>query len=210
MFDFFPIRGSTLKKLIVLKRLKGGGGLPEGYKKVKGFEFSASTYYKITDFFLKSDDVVHISFSVDKACNVFGCYTTTSAEDNYSLYASTSSGGKYLRYDGGTYNSYFSSANLGERFDVTISSSGTSGMPIDSVFSETTFTCSSDLCIGTTAPSASSSKLDGNIWGNIVVEGRLKLVPCERISDGVLGYYDMVGGTFYEPIGSAPVSLGYA
>lgn len=209
MFDFFPIHGSTLKKLVFLKALKGGG-LPDGYKKVKGFEFSAGTYYKITDFFLKSDDVVRISFSVDKACNVFGCYTTTSATDNYSLYASTSSGGKYLRYDGSTYNSYFSNADLGERFDVTISASGTSGMPTDSVFSETTFTCSSDLCIGTTAPSASSSKLDGNIWGSIVVEGRLKLVPCERLSDHVLGYYDMVGGTFYEPTGSAPTSLGDA
>lgn len=209
MFDFFPIHGSTLKKLVFLKALKGGG-LPEEYKKVKGFEFSAGTYYKITDFRLKSDDVVRISFSVDKACNVFGCYTTTSATDNYSLYASTSSGGKYLRYDGSTYNSYFSSAELGERFDVTISASGTSGMPIDSVFSEATFDCSSDLCIGTTAPSASSSKLDGNIWGNIVVDGRLRLVPCERLSDHALGYYDTVGGAFYAPIGSAPTSLGDA
>lgn len=205
----FPKEWSTLRKLMWLRKVTAAG-LPEGYKKVKGFKFSHGTYYKITDFFLKSDDVLHISFSVDNACNVFGCYTGASATNNYSLYAMTTSGGKYLRYDGSTYNSCFSSAELGKRFDVTISASGTSGMPIDSVFSESTFTCSSDLCIGTTSPSATSLKLDGNIWGNIVVEGRLKLVPCERLSDGVLGYYDMVGGTFYEPVGSAPTSLGDA
>ena len=209
MFDFLPVQGSTLKKLVFLKALKGGG-LPEEYKKVKGFEFSASTYYKITDFFLAGSDTVHISFSVDKACNVFGSYTSTSASDNYSLYASTSSGAKYLRYSDDTYNSYFSNANLGQRFDVTISPTGTSGMPVDSEITPKTFTASSDLCIGTTAPSATSSKLDGKIWGSIVVDGRLRLVPCERLSDHVLGYYDTVGGTFYEPIGSAPTSLGDA
>ena len=207
MFDFFPIHGSTLKKLIYLRKIDR---LPAGYKKVIGFKFSSATYYKITDFFLTGADTVRISFSVNKACNVFGCYTSTSADDNYSLYASTSSNAKYLRYSSDTYNSYFSNANLGERFDVVISRTGTSGMPVDSEITPKTFTASSDLYIGTTAPSASSSKLDGNIWDDIIVDGRLRLVPCERLTDHVLGYYDTKSGVFYEPTGPAPTSLGDA
>ena len=196
---------SKLKKLVFLRA--PGSRLPSKYKRVPGFEFSAATYYKITGFFLQGSDTVRISFSVDKACNVFGSYTSTTASDNYSLYASTSSGAKYLRYGDATYNSYFSSSNLGERFDVVIAPTGTSGMPVDSVITPLEFTGSSDLCIGTTAPSATSSKLDGCIYGDVVVDGKLKLVPCERLADHVLGYYDAVSGTFYEPTGSAPTVI---
>ncbi len=186
--------------------------LPAAYKRLLGFEFSASTYYAITGFNLKGSDTVRISFSVDKACNVFGCYTTTSATDNYSMYASTSSGAKYLRYNGGTYKSYFASGNLGTKYDVVITPTGSSGMPTgqDDSWTAASFTASADLCIGTTSSSATSSKLDGKIFGDIVVDGRLKLIPCKRISDNVLGYYDIYSETFYEPTGSAPTSLGDA
>lgn len=186
--------------------------LPSGYKKVTGFEFSAATYYAITGFKLKGSDTIRISFSADKACNVFGCYTTTSATDNYSLYISTTSGSKYLRYDGGTYKSYFPSASLGERYDVVITPTGSSGMPTgqDDTWTAATFTSSADMCIGTTSSSATSSKLDGKIWGNFVVDGRFCGIPCERESDNKLGYYDTYSETFYAPTGSAPTSLGYA
>lgn len=182
----------------------GGGELPSEYRRVKGFEFSANTYYLIEGFKLTGADTVRLSFSVDKACNVFGCYTTNEADDNYSLYASTASGAKYLRYDGAVYNSQIPSSQLGERFDVIISPTGTSGLPTDSVITPVEFTATADLCVGVTSTGATSSKMDGNIWGNFVVDGRLKLIPCERISDGELGYYDTHSNTFYEPVGSAP------
>ena len=183
--------------------------LPSDYRKVIGLTFSASTYYEITDFKLSGSDTVRISFSVNKACNVFGCYTNTSATDNYSLYMTTSSGSKYLRYGSSTYNSYIASSNFGKRFDVVISPEGSSGMPVDSVITPATFTASANLCIGTTSTGATSSKLDGNIWGNIVVDRKLKLIPCERVSDGALGYYDTYKKTFFEATGSEPTSLGY-
>ena len=182
--------------------------LPSGYERQIGFGFAASTYYLISGFHLRGSDPVRFSFSADKACNVFGCYTTNSATDNYSLYASTSNGGKYLRYDGATYNSYIPSAQIGERLDVVITPTGTTGMPTDSVITPAEFEATVDLCIGTTSTSASSSKLDGNIWGNFEVDGRLTLIPCKRLSDDALGYYDPDSDTFYEPIGSAPTSLG--
>lgn len=182
----------------------GGGELPSEYRRAKGFTFSGSTYYLITGFKLRGSDTIRFSFSVTKSCNVFGCYTNTIADDNFSLYASTSSGAKYLRYDGDTYNSFIPNSQLGERIDVVIAPTGTSGMPVDSVITPVEFETSVDLCIGTTGASASSAKLNGNIWGNFVVDGRLKLIPCERVSDGVLGYYDTHSETFYEPAGSAP------
>lgn len=210
----YPRKWPRLRHLIWLKRITGGGGgsggeLPSAYRRVAGFKFSASTYYRIAGFKLRGSDTVRISFSVDKACNVFGCYTTNDATDNYSLYASTASGAKYLRYDGAVYNSQVPSSRLGERLDVVITPTGTTGLPNDSEMTPVTFTASADLCVGVTSPGATSSKLDGNIWGNFVVDGRLKLIPCERVSDGTLGYYDTHRKTFYEPVGSAPTSLGY-
>ena len=83
-------------------------------------------------------------------------------------------------------------------------------MKSDSTWTEKTFESTGDLCIGTTSPTATSSKMVGDIIGNVVVDGRLKLIPCERLSDNELGYYDAVSGTFYEPTGGTPISLGYA
>ena len=182
-------------------------GIPSGYTRLAGIEYSANTYYEIVGFKLRGSDTVKLSFSVDKACNVFGCYTTNDAADNYSLYISSSSGSKYLRYDGNTYNSAISSANFGTRYDVVISPSGTSGMPTDSVITPETFTASVDMCIGTTSTGATSSKLDGKIWGDFVVVGRFRGVPVRRESDGKIGYYDVYSDVFYEPIGSNPTAI---
>ena len=82
-------------------------------------------------------------------------------------------------------------------------------MPTDSVITPEDFTSPADLCVGTTSPSGTSAKFNGKLYGKFIVDGRLKLVPCERISDGALGYFDMKSKAFFEPIGKAPVSLGY-
>lgn len=185
--------------------------LPDGYKRVIGFACNNNAMWEITDFHLKGSDTVRVSFSVEAACNVFGCYQGTEATDNYDLYASTTSGSKYLRYGNGTYLSYWSSANLGQRFNVVFTPTGTTGMPDDSTWTAKTFTSANDLLIGSTTTTGTSSKLKGNLYGSIVVDGRLNLVPCERVSDGVLGYYDTYTNTFYEPYTGfeGAVSLGY-
>ena len=186
--------------------------LPKEYKRLLGFSFNAATYYTIPGLKLKGSDTVRFSLSVTAACNVFGCYTNTSAQDNYSLYVSTGSNSKYLRYNGGTYKSYWDSSLIGERFDIVITPTGSHGMPgtQDDTWEKVDFEASVDMCIGTTSADATSSKLKGSLYGNFVVDRRLNCIPCERVSDGVLGYYDTYSKTFYEPIGSAPTSLGYA
>ena len=185
--------------------------LPSGYKRVLGFTCDNNAVWEITDFHLQGADTVRISFSVNAACNVWGCYQGADATDNYDLYASTSSGSKYFRYGNGTYLSYWSPDDLGERFDVVYTPTGSSGMPQDSTWSPLTFTSENNLLIGSTTLTGTSAKLKGNLYGNFVVDGRLKLIPCERVSDGVLGYYDTYSETFYEPYTgfTGAVSLGY-
>ena len=50
--------------------------------------------------------------------------------------------------------------------------------------------------------------MKGTFYGEIIVkdsEGiRFKGIPCVRKSDDVVGYYDLVTETFYEPIGTNP------
>lgn len=189
--------------------------LPAGFKRVQGFICDNNAMWEITDFHLRGSDTVRISFSVTAACNVFGCYQGADATDNYDLYASVSSGSKYFRYGNGTYLSYFGPSDQNKRFDVTFTPNGSSGMPQDSTWSPMTFESARNLLVGSTTTTGTSAKLKGNLYGDFIVESggveRLHLVPCERLSDSVLGYYDLVGEAFYEPYEGydGAVSLGY-
>ena len=59
-------------------------------------------------------------------------------------------------------------------------------------------------------PNSSSPAYTGSIIGNVLVGTRLKYIPCERESDGVVGYYEAVNGVFLEPTGTgAPVAGSY-
>lgn len=182
--------------------------LPPAYRRILGMTMNDDCYYEITGFKMNGSDTLRFSFTRTgaNACNVLGAYDGTSAQSNYSLYAGGSSSAKYLRYNGGTYNSY---AVADKKYDVVITPTGSDGMETDSTWTDKTFTSTTNLCIGTTSPSATSSKMVGSIHGSVVVDSRLELIPCERISDGELGYYDTYTGTFYEPIGTTPTSLGY-
>ena len=187
---------------------QGGGEspLPDDYEQVNGFAFDSDCYFAITGLKLKGSDTVQFSMIPRAACNVFGCYTTTDATDNYSLYVSTANNAKYLRYNGGTYKSKFVSADLGKRYDISITPTGSNGFPEgqDDTWAEVAFEAQVDMCIGTTATNASSAKFKGDLIGNFVVDGRFNGVPCKRKEDNALGYYDTVTGTFFEPSYGAP------
>lgn len=168
------------------------GTLPVAFRKLAGISFDGQVYYD-TGMRLQGSDTLKISFKVTKACNILGCYTSANAQDNYSLYLSTLSGAKYMRYNGGTYNSYFA-ANT--RYDVTITPTGTDGFRVDSTWTEQTFTTASDMLIGTTSYGATSAKLTGDVYGEIEVVGKRRYVPAERVADGEIGYYDLYTEVF--------------
>lgn len=185
----------------------GSDVLPDEYTEVSGFSFNSDCYFVITGLKLKGSDTVRLSIVPTIACNVFGCYTTTDATDNYSLYVSTANNAKYLRYNGGTYKSRFASGDLGKRYDISITPTGSHGFPEgqDDTWDEVDFTAPVDMCIGTTATNASSAKFKGSFIGPFVVDGRFNGIPCNRNSDDVLGYYDTVTGTFFEPAAGTPM-----
>lgn len=180
--------------------------LPEEYTEVNGFAFDSDCYFMIPDLKLRGSDTVRFSMVPRAACNVFGCYTNTTANNNYSLYVSTATNSKYLRYNGGTYKSRFATDTYGEQFNIVITPTGSHGMPEgqDDTWDEVDFNASVDMCIGTTAVTASSSKFKGSFIGAFTVDGRFNGIPCKRNADNVLGYYDTVSGTFYEPESGTP------
>lgn len=180
--------------------------LPSAYKRVLGFSMNNNSYWEIDDFPLYGSDTLRFSFEASDACNVIGAYSGSARGNNYSLYVGTNA--NYLRYIDGAYNS---AIDFDTRYDVEITPTGSSGLKTDSTWTAQTFTTPTNLCIGTTATSASSAKLKGKLYGNIEVVGRAKFVPCERVSDNALGYYDTIGEAFYEQDASydGAVSLGY-
>lgn len=181
--------------------------VPAEYRRLTGIVFDGNVWYD-TGMPLQGSDTVKIAYSATKACNVFGCYTSGDAQDNYSLYLTTTSSGKYMRYNGGTYNSYFATNT---RYDVTITPTGTDGMRTDSTWTAKSFTCPTDMLIGSTSVGATSAKFTGTMYGDIEVVGRAIFIPVERISDSEIGYYNPVTDTFLENQGTGtPTALGYA
>ena len=174
------------------------GTLPSAYRKLAGITFDGNIFYD-TGMRLEGGDTVKISFKVTKACNIFGCYTTATADDNYSLYLSTSGTAKYMRYGSGTYNSVFSSNT---RYDVTITQKGTRGFPTNSTWSPGAFTTSVDMLIGSTSYGATSAKLTGDVYGAIEIVNKRRYFPVERVLDGEIGYYDIYTDTFLENQGT--------
>lgn len=174
------------------------------YRELLGLEFGTDCFFTIDGFHLKGSDTLRVSFTPRRACNLLGCYTTNEAQDNYSIYLTTT--GKYLRYNGGSYNSKITA---GDRYDVVVTPTGATGFSIESTWEEKSFTCPSEMHIGTTSATATSAKFDGIIYGHIVVDGRLDLAPVERKSDGAIGYLDLKSGVLYEPTEGMPSSIGY-
>ena len=181
--------------------------LPKGYKRILGMTMNNDCFYQ-TSVYPTGADTLKFSYewTSTTACNVIGCYTTSSAEDNLSLYIGSNQTAKYLRYNGGTASSY-SLAN--KRYDVQITPTGSIGMETEDTWEQKEFTCSVPLCIGITGASATSAKFIGNLYGNVEVVDKVKFIPCDRLSDNEIGYYDTLNKTFIEPTGTTPTSLGY-
>ena len=192
------------------KLFYGDDEVPAAYKRLLGLTYNNNVFYEITDFKLYGSDTLRFSFQTPvngAACNVLGAFDGGSAQSNYSLYIGTNSiGARYLRYNGSAYSSL---VVLGKRYDVVITPTGSSGMEVDSTWTAKTFTSGVNFHIGVTSSGATSAKMIGDIIGNVVVDGRGKFIPCERVSDGVLGYYNAITGIFYEPTGTGVVSMGY-
>ena len=113
-----------------------------------------------------------------------------------------------VRYGNGTDDSYMVT---NKRYDVVITPTGSSGLENDSTWTAKTFNCTTNCLIGTTSVEATSAKLTGTVYGDFIIEGKCQYAPVERISDGAIGYVDLLTGHFSENLGTGtPQALGYA
>ena len=182
--------------------------LPTGYRRILGIDFDGTAYYDTGEKLIGSDVVtITLSNTTTTGQNVFGAYSGTSTgSKNFSLYVygANSTSNSYLRYNETLYRPRYGS---GER-TISFGAGGTDGFLTDVSFDEATFESSANAYIGA-LPNSSSPKYTGTINGNIIVGTRLKYVPCERIVDNVVGYYEVNSGVFLEPQAGTPTFSGY-
>jgi len=183
--------------------------LPVGYKRLTGITYDSDTYYETNEKLYGSDTLtIRLSNTKTAGQNVIGAYSGTGDDArNFSL---------YIYGNGATNNSYLRhGTKLGRpRYGtgtrtLVMGPTGTDGFLNDVTYDAEDFETTDTFRIGS-LPNSSSPKYDGNIIGNITVSNRLKYIPCERVSDGKIGYYETFTGTFLEPQGTGtPVSMGY-
>lgn len=174
--------------------------LPSAYREVNGFAFDGNSFFE-TDVFLEGTDTVSFEYSATLACNVIGSYKSGTANNNFSFYHSNNA---YIRYNGSLYRADLLHST---RYKIDFAPTG---FYVDSNLAKgwesKNFTCEDKMRIGA-LPNSSAAKLDGAIYGRIKINGGVKFegVPVVRISDDVLGYYDIVSGNFYTNQGTGSV-----
>ena len=183
--------------------------LPRGYKRIESIDFDGNFRYETGEVLMGTDDVtLTLSNTATSGQNVFGSYNGSgSGTKNFSLYlyGNGSSSNCYFRYGGQLVRPRYGSGTR----TLTFGASGTSGFLNDVTVTPDEFTTVASAYIGM-LPNSTSSAYSGTIEGNILVSNRLKYIPCERVLDGVIGYYEVVKGTFLEPVGTGtPVKGEY-
>lgn len=181
--------------------------LPIGYRRIVSIKFDGDFWYELGEALTGEDDVtMTLDNTVSTGQNVFGSYNgTASGRKNFSLfiYGSNSTSGSYLRYGEQLVRPKLGS---GER-TITFGKSGTSGFQTDVTVTSEEFTTPANAYIGM-LPNSSSPAYTGSIIGNVLVGTRLKYIPCERVSDSEIGYYEAVSGEFIEKTGTGVPTKG--
>lgn len=181
--------------------------LPAGYKRLLGITFDGNFHYKTGEALAGSDDVTMTLDNIaSSGKNVFGSYNGAN-DKNFSLYIyGSSTSGSYFRYGDQLKRPKYGGTG---RRTITFGASGTTGFAENSEVTPDEFTTPENTYIGM-LPNSSSAAFTGDIVGSILVSNRLEWIPCERESDGAIGYYEKYNRNFIAPSGSGtPVSLGY-
>ena len=183
--------------------------LPAGYKRVKDITYDGDFYYDTGEVLTGNDDVtMTLTDTKTTGQNVFGSYNgTASGVKNLSLYlyGGGSTSNCYLRYGEQLLRPRYGSGKK----TITFGKSGTSGFTTDVTAEAETFTTTASAYIGM-LPNSTSPAYSGTIVGDISVGTRLRWIPCERLSDNAIGYYEVVNGKFIEPTGTGtPSTSGY-
>lgn len=170
------------------------------YEQLDGITFGAESWF-VTDFYISGDDTLDFTYTATVNCNIIGAYTSSSAQNNYSFYHSSS--GAYARYNGSLNRPAVSHRTITNVVmspnSLTINNSTTNPWTAKS------FTATTPMWIGM-LPNSTATSFRGSIIGEIVVPGKFRAIPCRRKADGVIGYYEVYSDNFYENQGSGSVS----
>ncbi|MBP5727492.1 MAG: hypothetical protein J6Y48_10515 [Clostridia bacterium] len=171
--------------------------LPSGYTGCEYVRGNANAWFS-TGLYMTSEGEVIADLQYEgSAGNTYGCYTGSSASDNFCLYAGSSSNG-YIRYNGQLARAFTPSS--GTRYKIIHNKDGfwANGTQQAQAFTASTFTCSSPFMVGQLSGST-SAKFKGRIYRLTVKENGvvvMDLVPAKNSSD-VYGLYDVIGRQFY-------------
>lgn len=181
--------------------------LPVGFIRLLDIDFDGGFHYITNEKLYGSDDVsMTINNISSSGQNLFGCYSGTAAgTKNFSLYIYGSTSSQcYFRYGETLYRPRLGTG----RRSITFGESGITGFYDNVSITPETFESDSVAWIGM-LPNSSSAHFTGTIEGNIVISNRLKYIPCKRLSDGVIGYYEPNTNVFLEPQGTGtPTTTG--
>lgn len=181
--------------------------LPTGYKRIESIDFDGGFHYITGEKLYGSDEItITLDDTASGGQNVFGSYSgTASGRKNYSLYiyGGGSSTSSYLRYGETLYRPKYGD---GKR-TLVYGPNGASGFSTDISMTPEEFETDDVAWIGM-LPNSSSPHFTGTIVGNILIGNRLKYIPCERVSDGTIGYYEPNTSVFLEPAGNGTPTKG--
>lgn len=180
--------------------------LPSGYKRLLDVTTNGSMRY-VSNVHITGADTLRFTYKSSSG-NLLGAYHDSDADDNYSYYPTTSSTAKYARYNGQTGGS---SSATGTEYTIEMSPTGITGSRNPSSFTPSTFTASVPFCIFATSATGTPMS-SATIYGSIEISGSqsVKFIPCERSSDGAIGYYETLNGEFLEAVGTGvPSTSGY-
>lgn len=175
------------------------------YRRLKDITFSDGVYYA-SNVYLSGADVLRISFLATQYSCLCGCYSGAEGTDNYTIYATNGPSGAPIRYGSGVYRTNMA---FNTRYDAVMSPTGITGVGSGATWTEEQFNCSEPFYIGWMA-NTTSLAFRGTIYGKIVVDNLCTWIPCKRISDGAIGYWDTYSNMFLENQGTGtPTTSGY-
>lgn len=181
--------------------------LPVAYKRIVSITGDGDVYYNTGEKLYGSDVItMTVTPGATAGQNLFGAYTGTGAGiENYSMYVyGTNSSDCYFRFGSTLYRP---TLGTGKR-TITFGAPATTGFFRNVNVTADTFESDANAWIFG-LPNSSSPKFTGTITGNITVGNRLKYIPCERVSDGAIGYYEINTETFLEPKAGTPTAGAY-
>lgn len=181
-------------------------GLPPGFTPLQYIHGNGHACIN-TELHLTDEDSVKARVKITGTSNIFGCYTGTSARDNFSFYsAATSSGKIYARVDGQLDSSGSCVPNI--EIDIFMDKTGAWVNDVQKAEFEDVepFTASAPFYVGG-LPNSTTSKIIGDIYA-LEVPGKFDGIPVQRDEDGICGLYDYVGCRFLSSMTSTEFTGG--